>query len=115
MLFQVEYYTRSLALHDGVLYAGHWDNTLRAYDISTKTELFQFKDVRSIFALTVYDGVLYAGSYDSIIRAWDLTTKSELFQLKGHSDIVTSLVFYDGVLYSGSWDTTIREYLLLAR
>ena len=105
---------RSLvALADGCVVSGSWDNTLRVWNAATgeceRTLEGHTGVVRSLVALA--DGRVVSGSVDKTLRVWNAATGECERTLEGHTDEVTSLVaLADGRVVSGSWDKTLRVW-----
>lgn len=92
---------------------GHDDNTIRLYDIVTKTEIAVLKGHQERINTITYSpdsSILVSGSADNTIRFWDVNTKKELSKLTGYKSQIVELAFSpDGkILASGGYDGTIR-------
>jgi len=100
-----------VALPDGRLAFGSFDNTIRLWDLASGAceRVFEGhqKGVNALVELV--DGRLASGSFDNTIRLWDLATGACERVLEGHQNAVRALaVLWDGRIASGSDDNTIR-------
>ena len=101
----------ALTVHEGFLYSGSEDNTIRKWDLSSNECVSVLKGhMGTVCALTVHEGFLYSGSRDKPIRKWDLSSNECITVLKGHMGTVFALTVHEGFLYSGSYDNTIRKW-----
>ncbi|MBK9084692.1 MAG: DUF4062 domain-containing protein [Sterolibacteriaceae bacterium] len=103
--------TSLVALADGRLASGSYDDTVRLWDpegIGEPRVLEGHTDgITSLVALA--DGRLASGSDDGTVRLWDPAGGRAPRVLEGHTDGITSLVaLADGRLASGSEDGTVR-------
>ncbi len=92
---------------------GHDDNTIRLYDILTKTEIAVLKGHQERINTITYSpdsSKLVSGSADNTIRFWDVNKKKELFKLTGYKSQIVELTFSpDGkILASSGYDGSIR-------
>ena len=98
-----------------LLAAGHTDNTIHLWDVSSAKELRVLSqknaDVLPVDSVAFSpDGGLLVSSSFKTITLWDPATGSALRTLPGHTDFVTAVAFSpDGqLLASASADKTIR-------
>ncbi len=92
---------------------GHDDNTIRLYDIVTKTEIAVLKGHQERINTIVYSpdsSKLVSGSADNTIYFWDVDKKREISKITGYPSQIVELTFSpDGkILASGVYDGTIR-------
>ena len=92
---------------------GHDDNTIRLYDIVTKTEIAVFKGHVERINTIVYSpdsSKLVSGSADNTIRFWDVDKKREISKIPSFRSQIVELTFSpDGkILACGGYDGTIR-------
>ena len=92
---------------------GHDDNTIRLYDIVTKTEIALLKGHQERINTIVYSpdsSKLVSGSADNTIYYWDVDKKREISKITGYPSQIVELTFsHDGkILASGGYDGTIR-------
>ena len=97
------------------LLSGHFDTTLRLWEVSTGRELRRFnghKQMVAVVAVTPTGQLLSAGA-DKAIRYWDAESGAELGLGLGHTGPITCLaVLPNGKALSGSQDETIRLWQL---
>ena len=74
--------------HNGTLLAsGSWDNTIKLWNLETKTEIATLKGHKNLVTSVAfnYNGTLLAsGSEDNTIKLWNLEKKTEIATLEGH-------------------------------
>ncbi|MCG9129719.1 hypothetical protein JT359_19180 [Candidatus Poribacteria bacterium] len=92
---------------------GHDDNTIRLYDIVTKSEIAVLKGHQERINTITYSpdsSKIVSGSADNTLRFWDVNKKKELSKLTGYKSQINELTFSpDGkILASGGYDGTIR-------
>nr|GMC89129.1 protein JINGUBANG-like isoform X1 [Ipomoea batatas] len=102
-----------LAFHNGHLYSGSWDKTLKVWSLA------DFKCVESIKAhddaingLISSYGVIYSASADGRIKAWRRTEKEKIIHslvglMEGHTDVSFNTVVVSedgGFVYGGGSD-----------
>ena len=94
----------SLAVVDGVVYFGSWDNHLYALDTKTGEEKWKFKTGDLVNSSpAVVDGVVYFGSCDKHLYAVDIKTGEEKWKFKAGDNVYNPAVL-DGAVYFGSDD-----------
>ena len=99
-----------VALPDGALASGSWDNAVRLWNVGTRACIATLAGhVNCITALAVLpDGRLASGSWDKTVRLWNVAARSCVGVLEGHTREMFALVALpDGRLASGSADKTI--------
>jgi WD40 repeat protein len=96
--------------------SGHFDTTIRLWEVETGRELRRFSGHRQMIAVVAVtaDGKVISGSHDRTLRVWDPESGSELWCCRGHTAAVTALdVSADGKhIISASRDETIRLWQL---
>uniref|UniRef100_A0A0C9SAF7 TSA: Wollemia nobilis Ref_Wollemi_Transcript_3705_2455 transcribed RNA sequence n=1 Tax=Wollemia nobilis TaxID=56998 RepID=A0A0C9SAF7_9CONI len=89
-------------------------NAVKAWNISTSTDLSLDGPRGQVHAIVVGNGMLLAGIQDGNILAWKFSAVSNSFEpaasLAGHTSAVITLVSGADRLYSGSMDHTIRVW-----
>jgi outer membrane protein assembly factor BamB len=97
------YSINSIAVSDGVVYAGSSDNNLYAIDATTGRERWRFTTMGSIYSTPVIvAGVVYVGSYDHHLYAIDAATGTERWRFAAGGSSVSSPLLVNGFLYVGS-------------
>lgn len=99
----------SLAVHEGMLFSGSADKTIRVWDTKSPSG---FKVIRTltahdglVLALKVYEDKLYSGSHDRTVKVWNIDTfevEATLGGDGGHDEPVSTLAVDNGLIYSGS-------------
>jgi outer membrane protein assembly factor BamB len=105
---QLNTFSSSPAVADGVVYVGTDDDYLYALDALTGAQLWSYKTgwvVRS--SPTVADGVVYVGSYDHNVYALNATTGALLWSYATGDHADSSPAVVNGVVYIGSDDHNI--------
>jgi outer membrane protein assembly factor BamB len=91
-----------LAVANGYVYVGNWDQNLYAFDQSDGKEIWKFP-ARSggVFwsAPAVDDDTVYAGNIDRFLYALDAKTGELRWSFDTHGDSVSEALVSDGVLY----------------
>ncbi|KAL4561784.1 hypothetical protein LXL04_033958 [Taraxacum kok-saghyz] len=110
-----------LSVHDGLIYSGSWDKTLKVWRISDLKCLESIKaHDDAINSLIASNGVVYSASADGKIKAWGRTETDPKSShslkgiLEGHKDIsINSVVVSDDgtVVYGGGSDGYIMGWL----
>lgn len=112
----------ALAIHNGRLYSGSDDRTIKIWDLSSSSSNRKHSEpIRTltghtdrVLALTVYDGRLYSASKDRTVRVWDISSASGIIRsetihaLSGY--VIHSLTAHDGRLYLGFADDGIKVW-----
>jgi outer membrane protein assembly factor BamB len=92
----------------GVVFVGHSDKGVLAYDLSTGAEKAKFTDTRfGVWATPVLDlesGTLYVGSLDHHIYALDAATLELEWKTDLGGAIYGAPLLADGTLYAGTFD-----------
>lgn len=108
-----------LSVHDGLIYSGSWDKTLKIWRISDLKCLESIKaHDDAINSLIASKGIVYSASADGKIKAWGRTEPKSSHSLKGilegHKDIsINSVVVSDDatVVYGGGSDGYVMGWL----
>jgi WD40 repeat protein len=102
----------SLAIHEGVLFSGSDDCTIKIRDLGAHfgpmTTLTGHEG--AILCIVVEGKKLFSASRDCTIKVWCLQTNTCVATLEGHTRAVYSLVINNGKLFSGSDDKTIKVW-----
>ncbi|MGW4410798.1 protein kinase domain-containing protein [Nonomuraea sp. NPDC004702] len=106
------------------LATGSYDNTVRLWDVATRTSIGRPLAARNNPTGTVTsvafspDGKILAADDDDTVRLWDVATRTSIGRpLTGHTDWVAALAFSpDGkILATGSSDHTVRLWDVATR
>ncbi len=101
----------SLAIWDGKLFSGSYDNKIKVWDLKTGQCIATLTGhEKRVCSLVIFDGKLYSGSWDHTIKVWDPKTGECAETLTDHEDAVCSLIIFDGKLFSASDDCTIKVW-----
>jgi outer membrane protein assembly factor BamB len=97
---------KSLAIHDGKLYSGSLEGTIKIWDLNSNECIANLDHLdhgypTPVNSLAIHDGKLYSGASEGKIRIWDLNSNQCIATLLDNVDPV-SLAIHDGKLYSGS-------------
>jgi len=97
------------------LASGSDDNTVKLYDMQTKTLLHNFHDHGDSVCCVAFSGdgrYLASGSDDNTVKLYDVQTKTLLHNFQDHGGLVLGVALSaDGrYLASGSNDTTVKLY-----
>lgn len=99
------YSINSIAVSDGVVYAGSSDNNLYAIDATTGRERWRFTTLGSIYSTPVIvAGVVYVGSYDHHLYAIDAAMGTERWRFATMDSVESDPGVFAGVVYVGSRD-----------
>ena len=92
--------------------SGHFDTTLRLWDVRTGREQRRFAGHKQMVGglACLADGRLLSASHDQTVRLWDEASGAELGSCQGHSGPVAAVaVSPDGqIIASASFDQTVR-------
>lgn len=104
--FQVEDAVRSSPLvHDGVVYAGSYDNNVWALDAEEGSLIWKFATGGGIGSSPAYSGgKIYIGSADSALHAIDVRSGARSWFFKAEGKIYTTPTAAAGLIFFGSDD-----------
>ncbi len=92
-----------------MLVSGSWDNTVRLWDVATRTNIATFKGhtrrVNSV-AFSPDGTMLVSGSSDQTVKLWDVATRAEVATFETDTSSVNSVAFSpDGTMLAsgGEW------------
>jgi WD40 repeat protein len=103
----------AISPNDSQLLVGSGDDTVRLYDIASKTIIQKFgghtKEISSV-GFSSDGSKIITGSNDCTIRLWDAASGNTLTTFTGHTSVIKSTVFvhHDSLILSCSYDQTIR-------
>jgi outer membrane protein assembly factor BamB/tRNA A-37 threonylcarbamoyl transferase component Bud32 len=104
--FQVEDAVRSTPLiHDGVVYAGAYDNNVWALDAEEGSLIWKFATNGGIGSSPAYSGGrIYIGSSDAALHAIDVRTGNRSWYFKAEGKIYTTPAAAAGLIFFGADD-----------
>ena len=81
--------------HGTTLASGAYDNTVKLWDVATRTEITTLEGTSQINSIAFSpDGtLLVAGSVDGRVELWDIETRIITATLEGHTEVVFSVAF----------------------
>ena len=90
-----------LTAHDGKLYSGSFDSTIKVWNLSTNKLITTLRGhTANVSYLTIDDGKRYSRSWDMTIKIWNCSDRKLIATLKGHTPYVKEFLFLNGKLYS---------------
>lgn len=106
----------SLAVGNGLLFAGIQDGKILVWKFNTATNCFEpaaSLEGHTLAVVTLFVGAnkLFSGSMDNSIRVWNLDTLECMQILTDHTSVVMSLICWDQFLLSCSLDKTIKIWV----
>jgi WD40 repeat protein len=115
--FQIEesVWSVSFSPDDDMFVCGHWDGTIRVWDVQTSYLIRSFEGHKSginSVAFSPLGDMIVSGSDDNTIRIWDMSSNCCKCVLEGHSEWVRAVCWSrtgDRVI-SGSYDCSVRVW-----